>query len=58
VKTCRFGIESRTDLLYLAELGVEAQDYVLGYFQPSLAGLFLALLSTQDYPGFPARCSR
>jgi hypothetical protein len=29
-------------------IGADAQDYVLGYFQPSLAGLFLALMSTQD----------
>ena len=27
----------------------EAQDHVLGYSQPSLAGLFLALTTTQDY---------
>jgi hypothetical protein len=26
----------------------DAQDVVLGYFQPSLAGLFLTLTSTQD----------
>jgi hypothetical protein len=26
----------------------DAQDYVLGYSQPSLAGLLLALMFTQD----------
>src|ERR1700691_729131 len=29
-------------------IGDDAQDYILGNFQPSLAGLFLALMSTQD----------
>ncbi len=26
----------------------DAQDYILGYSQPSLTGLFLAFTSTQD----------
>jgi hypothetical protein len=30
------------------QAGKGTQDHVLGYFQPSLAGLFLALMSTQD----------
>jgi len=29
-------------------IGGDAQDSVLGYSQPSLSGLFLALMSTQD----------
>jgi len=30
-------------------IGEDAQDYILGYSQPSLAGLLLGLMSTQDY---------
>jgi hypothetical protein len=31
---------------------MEAQAYVLGYSQPSPAGLFMALMSTQDVLGY------
>ena len=36
-------------VLYQGTVSVrDAQDYILGYFQPSLPGLFLAGMETQD----------
>jgi hypothetical protein len=33
----------------MSQFGEDAQDYVLGYSQPSLAGLVTAGMYTQDY---------
>jgi hypothetical protein len=48
----RFGNkpDASPGLLDLAEFGEDAQDYILGYSQPSLAGLFLR---SDLNPGLP-----